>query len=68
MVQKIIINNSGNEQVFDYGSGAKKTTTESIELNTDKNITIDVSVIDIYGYRYTESKTLEAYSPTNTSS
>lgn len=61
MIQKIIIDNNGNEQVFDYWSGAKKTSTENIQLNTDKSIDISVNAIDIYWYRYTESRTLETY-------
>ncbi len=63
MIQRVIVNGEGlEEQIFDYSSGwSKKNGTETITLTTDKNATIQVSVVDIYGYRYTESKTLLIY-------
>jgi penicillin-binding protein 1A len=58
MIQKIIIAPEGwEETTVNYGTGTKKSGTETIKIWNNKTSIITVSVIDIYGYRYTNKNT-----------
>lgn len=53
---------SGNEILsdVDYGTGGKINASERVSLNLKKwENTFSIEIIDIYGYKYTESKTLK---------
>jgi hypothetical protein len=59
MIQEVRIIPSGGEgKIIWYGSGSRKTGTENFAIATGSEPTITVELIDIYGYKYSESKTL----------
>ncbi len=59
MISEIRIIPSGGEgKVISYGTGSRKTGTENFSIAAGTHPTITVEVIDIYGYKYSESRTL----------
>jgi penicillin-binding protein 1A len=59
MISEVRIIPSGwDSKIVSYGTGSRKTGTENFAVNLTMYPTITVEVIDIYGYKYSQSKTL----------